>query len=156
MAKTLRGDVSKDEIVRMYKNCQNPRVKEKILAIKMLYLGYKATVIAEIISGSHRTIYNWIDIWNKAGIEGLEDKYSQRGRKKYIDNEEWLVIIQEIEGKGYTLQDVRNYVEKTRGINYTYDGIWRILRKQFKVNSGKPYILNANQSETAPEDLKKK
>ena len=64
-------------------------------------------------------------------------------------------LIKEIEGLGYTLQDVREYVEKTRGISYTYDGIWKILRKEFKVNYGKPYILNANQSKTAAQELKK-
>jgi len=151
MVKTLREDITKDEIVQMHKEECNPRVKEKLLAIKMLYFGYKATEIAKILGGDHRTIYNWINIWNCSGIEGLIDKYNKRGRKKYISDEEWVKIIEEIEGKGYTLKDVREYVERTRGINYTYDGIWKILRKQFKVSYGKPYILNANQSETAPQ-----
>ncbi|MDJ0713370.1 MAG: helix-turn-helix domain-containing protein [Prochloraceae cyanobacterium] len=152
MVKTLRGDISKEEITLLHKDCSNPRVKEKLLAIKMLYSGYKATEVAKIIGVAHRTIYNWVDIWNFAGIEGLKDKYNERGRKKYISDREWLQIIEEIEGKGYTLRDIRAYIEETRGISYTYDGVWRILRKQFKVRYGKPYILKANQSETAPKE----
>ena len=155
MVKTLRGDISVDEINHMYKGCYERKLKEKLLAIKMLYSGYKAPEVAKILGVAHKTIYNWIDIGNISGIEGLEDKYHERGRKKYISDREWKKIIEEIEGRGYTLQDVREYVEKTRGISYTYDGIWRILRKEFKVNYGKPYILNANQSETAAQELKK-
>ena len=50
---------------------------------------------------------------------------------------------------------MRDYVERTRAVSYTYDGIGKILRKQFKVSYGKPDILNANQSETASQELKK-
>lgn len=97
MTKTLRGDIGKEQINLLHKECSNPRVKEKLLAIKMLYFGYRATEVAQIIGVAHRTIYNWIDIWNSAGIEGLKDKYNKRGRKKYISDREWLKILEEIE-----------------------------------------------------------
>lgn len=137
MVKSLREDITKDEVVQMHKEESNPRVKEKLLAIKMLYFGYKATEIAQILGVDHRTIYNWIDIWNLSGIEGLIDKYNKRGRKKYISDEEWFKIIEEIEGKGYTLKDVREYVERTRGINYTYDAEMLIVSKQSRNKGNK-------------------
>ena len=41
MVKTLRGDISVDEINHMYKGCYERKLKEKLLAIKMLYSGYR-------------------------------------------------------------------------------------------------------------------
>ncbi|MEM3099711.1 MAG: hypothetical protein QXU32_13510 [Nitrososphaerales archaeon] len=47
-------------------------------------------------------------------------------------------FLEEIENKGMTLKDVKVYVRTTRGIEYSYDGGWKVLRKKMKVRYGKP------------------
>ena len=60
IAKTLRGDIGKDEINQIHKDYLNPRVKEKLLAIKILYLGYKAPIVAKILGVDRQTIFSQI------------------------------------------------------------------------------------------------
>ncbi|MGC8970487.1 MAG: hypothetical protein ACP5LG_08065 [Conexivisphaera sp.] len=43
-----------------------------------------------------------------------------------------------MEDRGYTLKDVAFYVRDTRGVQYAYGGVWRILRRKMKVRYGKP------------------
>ena len=63
--------------------------------------------------------------------------------------------MDEIKEKGDNLSQIRDYVEKTRGIKYSYKGVWNILRRWLKVPYGKPYVLIGKQSKTAPEEFKK-
>ena len=155
MSKPLRGDFSKAQIEFLYKNCREIALKNRILAIKLVYSDWKVTQIAEHLGVSHKTIYNWIDLWNEGGIEKLKPEIRGKRREAYINKNEWIKILEEIKGKGYNLSQVRDYVEKTRGVKYSYKGVWNILRRWLKVPYGKPYVLIGKQSETASEELKK-
>jgi transposase len=155
MSKTLRGDYSRESLEKIYKECDEPNFKERFLAIKMVYSGKKVTEVAKDLSLSHKTVYNWIDKWNEKGIEGLKSKKRGKPRAAYLKREDWLQVIEEIKDKGYNLEQIREYIQKTRGISYSYKGVWAILRQKLKVPYGKPYVLNGKPSPTASEDLKK-
>ncbi|MDJ0531393.1 MAG: helix-turn-helix domain-containing protein [Xenococcaceae cyanobacterium MO_207.B15] len=149
MSKSLRGDYSLKQIDKLYKNCKLRTLKTRLLAIKLVYSKWKVTEVAEYISVSHKTIYNWIDLWNEGGIEKLKPQVRGKRKKAYIDKKEWLVILEEIKGKGYNLSQVRDYIEQTRGIKYSYKGVWNVLRRWLKIPYGKPYVLIEKQSPTA-------
>lgn len=155
MSKLLRKDHSPEKLDQMYRECQDPQLKERILAIKMVYGGRKVTEVAKDLSLSYKTVYNWLDKWNEGGIEGLTPKKRGKPREAYLKIEEWGEVIEEIKDKGYNLEQVRQYIQETRGVNYSYKGVWMVLRKKLKVPYGKPYVLNGKQSPTAAEELKK-
>jgi transposase len=69
--------------------------------------------------------------------------------------DEWDKVVKEIEDKNMTIKDVRVYIKTTRGIDYSYDMVWKVLRKKMKVKYGKPYIMNAKRPDDAEEILKK-
>jgi len=54
-----------------------------------------------------------------------------------------------------TLRDVRIYIKKTRGVQYSYGGVWRVFRKKLKARYGRPYTKNYKRPENAEEILKK-
>ena len=156
MSKPLRGDYNKEQIDKLYKNCKEIALKNRVLAIKLVYSGWKVTDVAEHLGVSHKTIYNGRDLWNEGGIEKLKPQTRGKRREAYINKTEWIKILEEIKGKGDNLSQVRDYVERTRGIKYSYKGVGNILRRWLKVPYGKPYVLIGKQSETATEELKKK
>mgnify|MGYP001772574444 CR=1 FL=1 len=39
-------------------------------------------------------------------------------------------IVKEIEDKGTAIKDVVMYVKDTRGVHYTYAGVWEVLRRR--------------------------
>lgn len=155
MSKRLRGDYSLEQINKLYKNSQKISLKTRMLAIKLVYSGWKVREIAEYLDLSHKTIYNWIDLWNEGGIEKLKPQVRGKRKTAYMDKKEWLIILEEIKGKGYNLSQVRDYIEQTRGIKYSYKGVWNVLIRWLKVPYGKPYVLIGKQSPTASEELKK-
>jgi len=128
-------------------------VKERLLAILLLYDGKNIYEVAEILRKCERTIKEWLSRWNREGYEGLFPGKG-RGRKPKLSEEEWDKILREIEGKG-TIKEVTVYVKTTRGVEYAYKTVWKILRKKKKVRYGKPYIQNSKRPDNAEEILKK-
>jgi len=47
---------------------------------------------------------------------------------------EWDKVIKEIEDKNMSIKkDVSVYIKRTRDIDYSYDMVWKVLRKKMKV-----------------------
>jgi len=147
--------LTKEELEERYRKEKDSTIKERLLAILLLYDGKNIYEVAEIIRRSERTIKEWLKRWNERGYEGILPETSKRGRKPKISNEEWDKILKEIEGKGMTIKEVTVYVKTTRGVEYAYKTVWTILRKKKKVRYGKPYIQNSKRPENAEEILKK-
>ena len=146
--------LTKEELEDKYKREKNSRIKERLLAILHLYEGKSIPEVSRIIKRSESSIKRWLKRWNKEGYNGLIPKL-KGGPKPKLSDSEWDKILEEIEGKGMTLKDVRVYVKTTRGVEYSYTMVWYVLRKKKKVKYGKPYIQNSKRPENAEEILKK-
>lgn len=146
--------IPEDELERMYRLETNSRLKERLLAIILLYDGMNIYEVSAILRRCDRTIKEWLSRWNKNGYLGLVPGKGG-GRKWKMPYDMWDDILEEIEGKGMTIGDVVDYVKTTRGVKYSYKRVWTILRKKKKVRYGKPYIQNQKRPENAELDLKK-
>lgn len=151
---TLKKRLTRDELERKYKEEKNPRVKERLLAILLLYEGKKVYELPDIVKRARSSIENWIRRWNNEGYEGLVPEFTG-GPKPRIHDSEWERIVKEIENKGMTIKDVMVYVKDSRGVNYSYKTVWQILRKKMKIRYGKPYIKNSKRPDDAEEVFKK-
>ncbi|CAD7771850.1 hypothetical protein AIOGIFDO_01118 [Candidatus Methanoperedenaceae archaeon GB37] len=125
---------TKEELEEKYRKERNPRIKEKLLAILLLYDGKNIYEVGEIIRRSERAIKEWLKRWNRENYGGIMPETSKRVRKPRISSEEWYKkdkILMEIEGKAMTLKEVTVYVKTTRGVEYAYKTVWATLRKKF-------------------------
>jgi putative transposase len=145
--------MSKQELEAKYKQEKNPRVKERLLAILLLYQGKKVSELPSIIKRSRTSIEDWIKRWNNQGYQGLIPHFTGGPKPKISD---WDKVIDEIENKGMTLRDVVVYIKNSRGVTYSYKTVWYILRKKKKVKYGKPYIKNIKRPDDAEDTLKKR
>jgi transposase len=93
--------MSKQEIEAKYKQEKNPRVKERLLAILLLYEGKKVSELPSFIKRSRTSIEDWIKRWNKQGYQGLIPHFTGGPKPKISD---WDKVIDEIENKGMTFQ----------------------------------------------------
>lgn len=146
--------LSKDELERRYKGEKDPRTKERLLVVLLLYDGKKVSEIPSLVRRSRATVEEWLRRWNNLGVEGLIPHFTG-GPKPWMASEEWDSVIEEIENKGMTIRDVTAYVKDTRGVSYSYKTVWEILRKKKHVRYGKPYIRNKRRPDNAEEILKK-
>jgi putative transposase len=129
MRKRVREDIGVEQITELYRKEKHGRIKERLLAIKLIYEGKKISEIAAELGICQKTIYNWIDRWNADGYEGLQLKSERAGRKGHLTPQEWQEIMQEIGNKQYTVQEILDYIRDTRGEHYSYQGVWRVLNK---------------------------
>ncbi len=151
---TLIRHLTRNELERRYKRERNPRVKERLLAILLLYDGKKVCDIPGIVKRSRASIENWIGRWNNQGYNGLIPEFTGGPKPKVTENE-WDKVIREIANKGMTIKDVTVYVKGSRGVNYSYKTVWEVLRKKKKVRYGKPYIKNRKRPDDAEQIFKK-
>lgn len=151
---TLVMHLPKNEIEHRYRKESNPRVKQRLLAILNIVEGKTIEQTGKIVRASISSVKRWISSWNKEGLDGLIPHFDG-GPKPRIPESEWDEIVKEVENKAMTLKDVGVYVKDTRGVRYTYGGVWRILRKKRHERYGKPYKMNAKRPPNAEEILKK-
>jgi transposase len=132
---TLIRHLSKDELERMYREEKDVRIKERLLAIILLYEGKKLSELPGIIKRCRTSIEIWLKRWNEQGywIKVLYQGSLEDQRRGLIDDAEWDKVVKEIEDKGMTIKDVVVYVKDSRGVNYSYKSVWHILRKRKKV-----------------------
>src|SRR5438128_12022846 len=123
--------LTREELEARYRREKDSRLKERLQAILLLYGGKKTEDVADIVRRARSTIENWISAWNnsKHGLDGLIPNFTG-GPKPKMDASEWDKIVREIENKGMTIRDVAVYVKDTRGVNYAYKTVWKVLRKE--------------------------
>lgn len=146
--------LSKIELERTYKAEKNSRVKERLLAILLLYEGKRVQDAADVVRRARSTLELWIRDWNTRGVDGLKPRF-RGGPKPKVSKTEWDKIVAEIDNKAMTIKDVAVYVKDTRGVSYTYKAVWKILRKQRHLRYGKPYKVNKKRPDDAEAILKK-
>jgi len=146
--------VTDDELEHLYRKEKNTRIKERLHAILLLYRGYEALEVAEILRRGYASIRRWKDAWNAKSYEGLKPHY-KGGHNPKSSSSTWDRIIEKMKGKGKTLKDVQVYVNEEYGANYAYNSVWYWVRKKKKVPYGKPYPRDTRRPEDAEEILKK-
>ena len=65
-----------DELVELYRKEKNYRLKERYQALFLMIEFRNCKVVAELIKRSLKTIQNWVNAFNKEGIEGIVPKKS--------------------------------------------------------------------------------
>jgi putative transposase len=74
------------DLVEALKMEKDARVKERILAVKLVYDGFSLSEAARIVGRTKRAVFNWVRRFREGGIEALRDKpRSGRPRKASRD-----------------------------------------------------------------------
>ena len=146
--------VTYEELLELYEKEKDAETRERLLAIKLYYEGYKDYEIAKILNRRDTTIRRWKKRWNERGHEGLKRKKGG-GREPKLPREEWEKIAEKAIEEGMDLKEVVVYVKNEYGVEYSYKGVWKNIRKILKVKYGKPYVLDKRKPENAEETLKK-
>ena len=83
-----------DELAIAYRK-QKDRLTERILAVRLFVIKKQSVEqISEALDVSRQSVYNWIEQYQKYGIEGLKDLPPYRKCDLEIDNQRWLATEQ--------------------------------------------------------------
>jgi transposase len=117
-------------IAKAVKSDKRPEVRQRAMGLRLLHEGHTPKEVAEIISVSQPTVYDWHHRWHQKGLEGLANR-PKSGRPRKADHSYVELLKEVIE------QDPQEL-----GYNFT---IWTAdrLRLHLEVASGK--LLGSTQ-----------
>lgn len=156
MPKIIKLDKTypRDALEKLYRSEGDGRIKERLLAILYLYDDKSVKAVSALLKVSENTVRDWRVRWNEKGYQGLKPQFSG-GYAPQLSDEGWDKVIQEISGKGMTLEDVRFYIKDEYNVSYSYKFVWKKLRMEKKVKYGKAYIENGKMPKDVEERIKK-
>lgn len=147
--------VPKKELVEKIKEKRiEVRVYERLLFIKYLYEEDTVPKACEKVEISEPTGYEWRKRWNKNGIEGIIPNFGGGKPSKLSKKQEKQLKEKLKERDDWTLQEIKNLIEKEFNVTYTERHLRRKL-KNMGMNHGKPFQHDYRQPENAENQLKK-
>jgi putative transposase len=155
----------KEDLEKQMNDTDDKRSYEHLLAIKLAYDGKTQKEIASALSRSLTTIYHWLNDWNENGLYGIFPNFGG-GRPPHLNTKEMDELYKVItKQKPCDLMDtdhvfwdvelVRKYANTKYDVNYTYSGMWKIVRQKFELNYITPFSKDYRKPDDAVEILKK-
>ena len=88
--------------------------------------------ISEIIGVTRQTLWNWINDYEKLGIEGFIERKKGSGRPPYLNDEQKSLLEEEFNKGNFTNHSqVQEYIEKHFGIKIKLQTVGRIVNRDF-------------------------
>ena len=123
-----------DRLLDKYKYFYN--MYRRLLVIKNVKDGMSRGDDANVVNVHRKTAENWVKLYNKNGLDGLEPDYSNCGldcRLSDYQLEELRNLIVQSPGK-YNVESIRLLIIKKYNVEYSYKQVWYILRRKLKLN----------------------
>jgi len=156
-----------EAVETLLRTLKTKRNYERLMAIRLLLKGLDPSVVAEELHRSRATIYNWAALWNKRGWETLRYQPSPGRPAKVTPGqvEELAEILStqtpidflwlHQEQAYWDLETTTDFVNGYFETNYTYFGVWRLVRERLGFQYTKPYPTNYQRPLEAERHLKK-
>ena len=120
--------ISKEEynqLKKIEKRIESKKVYQRIQAFKLMYKGWKYSVIAEFLNVTNDTITDWVEIYKKSGLSILLTlKY--RGRIPLL-SERQLAELRSKKPGFKVAKEVKKYIEDNYGITYNPNYVQELL-----------------------------
>ncbi len=125
---------------KCYQEENNPEAKRRLQALWLIRRGYKLAKVAWLIGVHIRTVSRWLSWYRRGGIEELlaHRRGNPRGRKPFLTQEQLLKLEEEANQSLYfTTRKAIAWVRENYGINYSYQGMYGLLKRRGLLAKGK-------------------
>ena len=129
--------VSIDELKKLIRKEKDKYKFERLLFINQLYLGASVETACERMCIAIQSGYNWLDLWNQKGYEGLAPEFGG-GTPPKLTDQQTQQLKDKLKSGNWLTQEVRALVKKDFNVLYSLRHISRTLR-DFGMNYAKPY-----------------
>src|SRR5512134_3330864 len=82
------------EIAEALKHDKRPEVRQRAMGLRLLHEGKAPKEVAEFLSVSQPTVYDWHHRWQRQGVEGLANR-SKSGRPVKA-NQEYVELLEQV------------------------------------------------------------
>jgi transposase len=128
---------SSEQIKAFIDNDNKHKVGIRLYAVYQVSKGKSSRSLEELYNTSFRQICNWVERFDREGIEGLRDKprSGRRPRLTEVQGQDLQsVLLRSPEEFGYNTASwsaplVRDYIQKEYQVEYKHANIYNLLRK---------------------------
>jgi len=133
---TVHINLSPDEMAKIAKKEPNPRVRQRLLAVRLVVMGNTVPQAAKAVGLKQRQTRNWIHRFNAEGIEGLRD-LPRPGKPVKLPRHKQHAFRERIEKaagpKGPTVnlrvKDIQRILREEFGADYCLGGTYFLLHR---------------------------
>lgn len=132
----LKGPETKDDFLKLYKKCKDIRLRERYQAMYLSFT-YSWKEIADILGRDYRTILEWVELYNKYGLEGLKMDRPP-GRPSSLSAEQLDELKKTVQMSprklglpfsNWSLKGICRWIKDRFGIKYCKEGIRKVLSR---------------------------
>ena len=146
---------------RIYQQSRHHQVRQRAHFLLLIGQGWTIAQLLKVFLVTHKTLYNWLDTWEKRGITGLYNRPG-RGRKALFNREQREQIKAWAKESPKNLNRILQKIKEAWDITVSKDTITRILktlamswRRVRKGVGGQPDPLEYKAKKEKLEELKK-
>jgi transposase len=149
--------LSERDLSRLARQEADPRVRQRLLAIRLVVMGRTVPHAAEAGGLKQRQLRNWVHRFQAEGVEGLRDR-PRPGQPKHLptDREKAFQARLRQPGRGVILRgkDIQRLLREEFGAVYTMAGTYFLLHR-LGFSSLSPRPVHPKTDPQAQDDFKK-
>jgi putative transposase len=118
------------DLVEALKVEKDARVKERLLAVKLVYDGFTLSRAAEAVGRTKKTVFYWVKRFREGGVEALRDR-PRSGRPRKASRE---LIAEKLKLSPKALgYDVDHWTVKLLRVELAKDGVDYSLKRLYRI-----------------------
>lgn len=153
----IETELTERDLARRARAEPDGRVRQRILAIRLLVLGQTVPQAAPLVGLKERQVRNWVHRFGAEGLAGLRDR-PRPGQPKHLPTEKEEVFRARIRRppRGMILRgsDVQRLLKEEFGAAYSLGGVYFLLHR-LGFSSLSPRPLHPQTDPEAQADFKK-
>ena len=133
---TLTREVDSGELNKREKGSRDFLERRRLMAIRLRADGKTPPEVCEILGVHQCSLRNWVNAFNKYGLDGLKTQEKRAGRKRWLSDEQVQAVCKWLdEGPSehhgchfWTGKHLAKAIEEAFEIKYTQNGIYTLLK----------------------------
>ena len=133
---TVQTSLTPDELAKIAKKEPNPRVRQRLLAVRLVVMGNTVPKAAKAVGLKQRQSRNWIYRFNAEGVDGLRDR-QRPGQPVKLPRQKEQAFRERIEkGAGQKdptrnlrVKDIQRILREEFGADYCLGGTYFLLHR---------------------------
>ncbi len=128
----LVGPVGQSEVERALKGCDDSKIQQRLLAIRLALMGnHTSGEIAKLMKISRSNLWEWVWKFKEHGVEGLMvNKWDRCGRNPKVEEKIQKELMEGLkEGKWKRAKEIQNWLKSKQEVSISLSGIYYWLGK---------------------------
>ena len=145
---------SSEELKHRYRREEHPERRTRLQALWQLRQGKRIEDVVEITGASYRSVQQWLRWYRQGGLTQVLRRvvgHHAQGKRPFLNALEQRALVTKVQlGEFRTVWDVMEWVQDRWGVNYTYQGMYSVLKgHDLGLKVPRPHSTKANAQRQA-------